>query len=358
MTDKSHTHWMLAAAELAHNVRMLTSPRPWVGCVIVATDGTTHQGATDGKTGPHAEQVALQSAGDKAAGATLYSTLEPCAHQGQTPPCTQAIIDAGIARVVVAITDPDPRVSGQGLKQLTDAGLDVHTGVCADEITRQLRAYICHRSHKRPYVTLKLAATLDGKVALADGTSQWLTGPKARADAHLLRAESDAVLVGANTARLDDPQLTVRQAKLPPGVQPQDVQPRRFVLGEIPDGSNLSRSDPDAGVSPATPLSGDVGEILAELAGQGIVSLLVEGGPVTAAAFHEAGLVDRYVFYFCPALAGGDQARGMLAGEARGMLAGQAAGEMAELWRGEIADVALLGPDLRIEILPKSPNPS
>lgn len=346
----SHTRWMLAASELAHNVRMLTSPRPWVGCVIVTPDGEVYQGATDGKTGPHAEQVALSAAGDKAAGATLYSTLEPCAHQGQTPPCVSAIVQAGIARVVVAIADPDPRVSGKGLEQLTDDGMDVRTGVCATEITRQLSAYICHRRLKRPYVTLKLAATLDGKTALASGASQWLTGPQARADVHLLRAESDAVLVGANTARLDDPQLTVRQAELPPGVNPRDVQPQRFVLGQIPAGSNLSRGDRRAGVQPARQLAGDPGEILLGLAERGIVSLLVEGGPSTAAGFHEAGLVDRYVFYLCPALAGGDQARGMLAG--------RAAGEMAELWRGEITDVARLGPDLRIEITPKSPNPS
>lgn len=357
MTDPSHTRWMLAAAGLAHNVRMLTSPRPWVGCVIVAPDGTAYEGATDGKSGPHAEQVALQAAGHKASGATLYSTLEPCAHQGQTAPCTQAIIEAGIAQVVVAITDPDQRVSGKGIKQLKEAGLEVHTGVCAAEITRQLQAYICHRRLNRPHVTLKLAATLDGKVALANGTSQWLTGPQARADVHLLRAESDAVLVGANTARLDDPQLTVRQAELPPGVLPLDVQPRRFVLGDIPAGSklsqgdlSLSQGDLSGAIPPAVSLTGDVREILAQLARQDIVSVLVEGGPVTAAAFHEAGLVDRYVFYFCPALVGGDQARGMLAG--------QAVGEMAELWRGEIVDVALLGSDLRVEIMPKRPNPS
>ena len=341
----SHSHWMRLALELAEDARFNTAPRPWVGCAIVTEQGQVFKGATAGRHGPHAEQVALAAAGEHARGATLYTTLEPCSHHGQTPPCAEGIIQAGIAEVVVALADPDPKVNGQGIRQLTEAGLDVKLGVGAEEAARQLRPYLTQRQHHRPFVTLKLALTLDGRVALPDGTSQWLTGTTARADAHLLRAEADAVLVGAGTARHDNPSLTVRNAVLPLGLTPKDVQPQRLVLGKIPTGSKLLEANPSQNLAPATELSGELPEILAQLADQGIVSLLVEGGPTVARAFHEAQLIDRYVFYLAPALAGGNQ--GLSA------LGGSTATSMAELWRGELVGAQLLGEDLRLELQPR-----
>ena len=332
--------------ELAEDARFNTAPRPWVGCAIVTEQGQVFKGATDGRHGPHAEQIALEAAGEHARGATLYTTLEPCAHHGQTPPCVAAIVQAGIAEVVVALTDPDPKVNGQGIQQLTEAGIEVKSGVGVEEATMQLQPYLTQRRSKRPFVTLKLALTLDGRVALPDGTSQWLTGTAARADAHLLRAEADAVLVGAGTARRDNPSLTVRNATLPLGLRPQDVQPQRLVLGKIPAGSKLLEANLGQSLTPAAELSGELPEILEQLASQGIVSLLVEGGPTVARSFHEAQLIDRYVFYLAPALAGGNQGLPVLGGSA--------ATSMAELWRGEFTGVQLLGEDLRVELKPRS----
>jgi diaminohydroxyphosphoribosylaminopyrimidine deaminase/5-amino-6-(5-phosphoribosylamino)uracil reductase len=181
--------FMRLAIANAATARLVTSPNPWVGSVVVARDGDVFQGATSEPGGPHAEVEALQRAGAAARGATLYATLEPCAHTGRTPPCTDAIIDAGVARVVVAIEDPDANVAGRGIARLRDAGIDVTTGVLSDDVARQLAPYVTHRRTGRPHVVLKLALTLDGYIAAPDGTSTWITGPAARADAHRLRDE-------------------------------------------------------------------------------------------------------------------------------------------------------------------------
>lgn len=335
---------MRRALELAEAVRYFTSPRPWVGCVVVARDGAVFEGATDGTQGPHAEQVALAEAGGKAEGATLYTTLEPCVHHGTTPPCTEAIIAAKASRVVIALTDADEKVNGRGTTALREAGIEITTGICQDEAEELLAPYLTHRSLGRPHVTLKLATTLDGRTAMPDGSSQWITGEAARADAHLLRAQCDAVLVGAGTARKDDPSLTVRDAPLPAHVNLADVQPRRFVLGSIPPGSKLLESDDAAGIVPAEELRGEIPEVLADLASRGILSMLLEGGPSTAAAFHEAELIDRYAVYLAPALAGGSQGSSLLAVET-------AAG-IEDLWRGQIQSVKKIGDDLRIFIKP------
>ncbi|MDQ2825766.1 MAG: bifunctional diaminohydroxyphosphoribosylaminopyrimidine deaminase/5-amino-6-(5-phosphoribosylamino)uracil reductase RibD, partial [Actinomycetota bacterium] len=183
---------MRRAIEMAAGVRTTTSPNPWVGCVI---EPGGFEGATHPPGGPHAEVVALEAAGDDARGATLYATLEPCSHTGRTPPCVDAIVDAGIARVVVGIEDPDERVKGSGVRALRAAGVTVDVGVCQEQIRAQLAPYLKHRSTGRPWVVLKLAATLDGRTAAPDGSSRWITGPEARADSHRLRAESDAVIV-------------------------------------------------------------------------------------------------------------------------------------------------------------------
>ncbi|MDP9071994.1 MAG: bifunctional diaminohydroxyphosphoribosylaminopyrimidine deaminase/5-amino-6-(5-phosphoribosylamino)uracil reductase RibD [Actinomycetota bacterium] len=316
---------MRRAVELAGAVRAVASPNPWVGCVVVTPEGQVFEGATQPPGGAHAEVVALGAAGERARGATLYCTLEPCAHHGRTPPCVDAVVAAGPARVVVALEDPDPNVKGRGIARLRDAGIHAEVGLCGAEVRRQLQPYLKHRTTGRPWVVLKLAATLDGRTAAPDGTSQWITGEAARSDAHRLRSESDAVLVGAGTVRSDDPSLTARADA--------GREPQRVVLGRVPA---------DARVHPALEVSGDLGQVLEDLGARGIVQLLVEGGATVAHQFHAAGLVDRYVVYLAPALFGGD--------DARSMFAGPGAPTIEQVWRGRVVDVIRLGEDLRVEL--------
>jgi diaminohydroxyphosphoribosylaminopyrimidine deaminase/5-amino-6-(5-phosphoribosylamino)uracil reductase len=316
---------MARALTLAAGVRTSTAPNPWVGAVVVAADGTEFGGATEPPGGRHAEIVALDAAGAAARGATLATTLEPCSHHGRTPPCADAIVAAGIRRVVVAVEDPDPHVAGEGLARLQDAGIDVVVGPGGDEARALLAPYLTHRTTGRPYVILKLAATLDGRTAAPDGSSQWITGDAARTDAHRLRAESDAVVVGAGTVRTDDPTLTVRLVDGP--------DPLRVVLGH---------AAADAKAQPALELQGDLGAVLDELGARGVLQALVEGGATVAHGFHQAGLVDRYVLYLAPALFGGD--------DARGLFAGPGAATIDDVWRGRIVATRQLGDDLRIDL--------
>lgn len=318
---------MAKAISLGDSVRGTTAPNPWVGCVIVTVEGTVHEGATAPPGGPHAEMAALWRAGPRAAGSTLYTTLEPCAHHGRTPPCADAIVAAGVGRVVIGVLDPDPLVAGRGVETLARAGVEVRVGCREAEVSEHLAAYLKHRRTGRPWVVLKLAATLDGRTAAPDGSSRWITGAGARRDAHRLRAESDAVLVGAGTVRADDPELT---ARIEPGLS---RQPLRVVLGKAPAGSK---------VLPALELSGDLGGVLDELGRRGVLQLLVEGGPRVAHDFHAGGLVDRYILYLAPALFGGDD--GMPS------FAGPGAPTIAELWRGRLVSVARLGDDVRVEV--------
>jgi diaminohydroxyphosphoribosylaminopyrimidine deaminase/5-amino-6-(5-phosphoribosylamino)uracil reductase len=313
------------AIGLAAGVRTSTSPNPWVGCVVESVDGRVFEGATSPPGGPHAEAAALAAAGDAARGATAWVTLEPCAHEGRTPPCADALVAAGVSRVVVGIEDPDAHVRGAGIARLRDAGLDVEVGTRAAEVAEQLAPYVKHRTTGRPWVVLKLAASLDGRTAAPDGSSRWITGEAARSDAHRLRAESDAVLVGAATVRIDDPSLTVRHVDGP--------DPLRVVLGTAP---------PGAKVHPCLELGGPLDAVLDELGGKGIVQVLVEGGASVAGDFHRAGLVDRYVVYLAPVLFGGD--------DARGVFAGPGAVSVDDVWRGRIVSVTPLGDDLRIEL--------
>ncbi len=315
---------MAHALDLAASVRTTTSPNPWVGAVVGTSEGA-YAGATEPPGGRHAEIVALDAAGVAARGATLVTTLEPCSHTGRTGPCADAIIAAGVARVVVAVEDPDPNVTGQGVAKLRAAGIEVVTGVLAEEAASQLAPYLKHRTTGRPYVVLKLAASLDGRTAAPDDSSQWITGEEARADAHHLRSESDAVIVGAGTVRADDPTLTVRHVEGP--------DPLRVVLGHAP---------PGAKVLPALELQGGLGEVLDALGERGVLQALVEGGAAVAHDFHAAGLVDRYVLYLAPALFGGD--------DARGLFAGAGAPTIDDLWRGQILSTTPLGVDLRIDL--------
>jgi len=325
--DELDALWMGQALVLGEGVRAATSPNPWVGAVVVpAGDGPIAEGATEPPGGAHAEVVALGLAGASARGATVYVTLEPCSHHGRTPPCADALVAAGVARVVVGVNDPDPRVSGAGLARLRHSGVEVVEGVCAAEVAASLAPYLKHRRSGLPWVVLKLATTLDGRLAAPDGSSRWITGPEARADAHRLRAESDAVVVGAGTVRADDPALTVRHAN--------GRDPLRVVLGHPPRGAR---------VHPALVHDGDLGELLALLGARGVLQVLVEGGGRTAHAFHAAGLVDRYVLYLAPSLLGGD--------DGVPMFAGPGAPSMDACWRGVLAGVRRLGDDLRIDLL-------
>ena len=330
---------MAAALVAADTARFDVAPRPWVGAALAALDGTVVTGATTGRTGPHAEVAALEaaaSAGVDVVGATMAVTLEPCAHHGVTPPCAEALVAAGVARVVVALEDPDERVAGRGIEILRAADVEVVVGVGATTAALQLAPYLHHRRTGRPLVVLKLALSLDGRTAAPDGSSQWITGSEARLDAHRLRASSDAILVGAGTVRADDPALTVRLPAAEPGA---GAEPLRVVLGTAPA---------DAAVRPCVEVGGDLGVVLDDLGTRGVLQVLVEGGAAVAHAFHAAGLVDRYVVYLAPCLFGGD--------DARGAFAGPGVASIADVWRGRIVDVHRLGADLRLDLLADRPG--
>jgi diaminohydroxyphosphoribosylaminopyrimidine deaminase/5-amino-6-(5-phosphoribosylamino)uracil reductase len=318
---------MRRAVELGDSVRGTTSPNPWVGCVVEGG----FEGATQPPGGPHAEVMALRAAGERARGATMWVTLEPCAHHGRTPPCTDAIVAAGVARVVVGMVDPDADVSGAGIERLRAAGVEVDVTEDA-AVAEQLAPYAKQRRTGRPWVVLKLAASLDGRTAAPDGSSLWITSEAARLDAHRLRAQSDAVIVGAGTVRADDPALTVR------GIEGA-TDPLRVVLGRAPEGAK---------VHPCLELAGDLGDVLDDLGSRGVVQAMVEGGATVAGAFHRAGLVDRYVVYLAPAFFGGD--------DARGLFSGPGAATIEDVWRGRIVSVRPVGPDVRIEVAACSPG--
>ena len=318
---------MRLAISKANDARLRSRPNPWVGAVVVSREGKVFVGATREPGNAHAEIVALQQAGDLAQGATLFSTLEPCSHTGRTGPCTAAIIQAGITRVVVGTQDPDVKVSGNGIQELRNAGISVEVGVLEHEVRSQLAAYLHHRSTGRPYVVLKMASTIDGRIAAADGTSKWITGQTARKRVHELRAQSDAIVVGAGTVRADNPSLTVRDVDGP--------SPRRIVLGKISD---------QALVHPCTQWTGTLPDLLDTLGKEGVVQLLVEGGARVAASFHRERLINQYIMHIAPVIAGGDNAAGVFAGPA--------AATMTDMWRGRVVSTTNLDGDIEIILEP------
>lgn len=286
---------MARAAELARTTH--PHPNPRVGAVVLDPSGeVVGHGSHTGPGSAHAEVLALSAAGDRARGGTVVVTLEPCTHQGMTPPCVDALLAADVARVVVGALDPDARVQGKGIDRLRAAGLEVLTDVGPGEEIDP--AYFHHRRTGLPLVTLKLAATLDGQVAATDGTSQWITGPEARSDAHRIRAENDAVMVGAGTVIVDDPLLDVR---LPnhDGFQPRPV----IVVGRrpLPAAARIWARDPLI----IEEERGDLTEVLRLVANEGLLALLVEGGPTLARSLWTGNLVNRGVFYFGAMVAGG-----------------------------------------------------
>ena len=291
---------MRRARELGESVLGTTSPNPAVGAVILAADGTpVGEGATSPPGGPHAEVVALTQAGDRARGGTAVVTLEPCAHTGRTGPCADALLAAGITRVVVAVPEPTELAVG-GAERLRAAGVDVVLGVEeAQAEAGALAAWLTGVRQHRPFVVWKVAATLDGRVAAADGSSRWITGPEARAAVHRLRATCDAVVVGSGTALTDDPQLTVRDAD----GRPTGRQPLRVVVDRrdrLPDTSRIRDDAAPTHVSRAT----SPAALLAELFDRNVRRVLLEGGPTLAAAFLRDGLVDEARVHLAPTLLG------------------------------------------------------
>jgi diaminohydroxyphosphoribosylaminopyrimidine deaminase / 5-amino-6-(5-phosphoribosylamino)uracil reductase len=323
-------------------------PNPRVGAVVVAPSGEiVGRGAHVAPGEPHAESLALAEAGHRAAGGTLVVTLEPCSHHGRTTPCTDEVIAAGLARVVIGTIDPDHRVAGGGVTAMEAAGTEVVVGVDGVDAEALDPGYFHHRRTGRPRVTLKMAATLDGQAGAADGGSQWITSEEARADVHDLRAHADAVLVGGGTVIQDDPRLTARGPDAPTD-RPLVV----IVAGDRPlDPSSQVFSRPCIVYAP-TPLdlpatvidlpgeSGvDLAEMLADLGAMGIVDLLAEGGPTIAGSLLREGLVDRIVWYVGAAVAGG-VGRPAVGGSFPAMDA---------LRPVEIIAVDRVGPDVRIE---------
>ena len=292
------TSYLERAGDLARAHR--PHPNPRVGAVLVDVAGRiTGEGSHRRPGEPHAEILALTQAGDTTRGATLFVTLEPCNHQGRTGPCVDAIVAAGVSEVVIGARDPNLGVAGGGVEALRSAGIQVRLSEPPNESSDP--GYFHYHRTGRPLVTLKAALTLDGSVAALDGTSQWITNEASRFDAHRLRAQSDAIVVGAGTVRADDPRLTVRLDGYE-GKQPVPV----VIKGreEIPPESTLMRREPIV-AEPGANGRVDLASLLSELAAQGHFDVLIEGGPTVARSFWEAGLVDRGVFYFGGKVAGG-----------------------------------------------------
>jgi diaminohydroxyphosphoribosylaminopyrimidine deaminase/5-amino-6-(5-phosphoribosylamino)uracil reductase len=319
---------MAAALALARRGLGRTWPNPNVGCVIVKDGRVRGRGWTQPGGRPHAETEALARAGAAAAGATAYVSLEPCAHQGETGPCADALIAAGVARVVVAIADPDPRVSGAGLRQLAAAGVAVTTGVASEEAAELNAGFLLRIREGRPLVTLKLATTLDGRIATRSGESRWITGEAARRRAHALRADHDAVLVGIGTALADDPMLTCRlpglghrspirvvldgQLRLPREWQVVATArsiPTWVVTQEGAGGRGGVLRERGVEVIEVPTQGGgslDLVSVMRALGGRGLTRVLCEGGSRVAAGLLRAGLVDRVAWFRAPSIIGGD----------------------------------------------------
>lgn len=319
-----------------------TSPNPVVGCVILDADGQlAGEGWHEYAGGPHAEVNALAEAGEQARGGTAVVTLEPCRHSGRTGPCTQALLDAGVARVVYAVADPGAEAGGGGTV-LADAGVEAESGLLADEAARVNEAWLHAVRTGRPFVTWKYAASLDGQVAAENGSSRWITGAAARTDVHRLRHENDAVLVGVGTVLADDPALTVRD--LPGGASPTH-QPLRVVLDRsdrTPPEARVLDDEAETLVSAEKPR-----DVLTELFDGGVRSVLLEGGPTVTGSFLSEGLVDKVIGYVAPAVLGSGRWPVVL---------GTGQRSIADALRLQLDDVTRVGDDVRLTAYPRKPE--
>ncbi|UTH74792.1 bifunctional diaminohydroxyphosphoribosylaminopyrimidine deaminase/5-amino-6-(5-phosphoribosylamino)uracil reductase RibD [Chromobacterium sp. IIBBL 290-4] len=357
--------YMQRALRLAEAATRRASPNPGVGCVLVRDGRVIGEGATLAVGSDHAEIQAIKDClarGGNPRGSTAYVTLEPCSHYGRTPPCAGRLIDEGVARVVAAMVDPYHEVAGRGIAMLREAGIDAQAGLMEAEARRVHRGFLSRVTRGRPWVTLKAAATLDGKTALLNGSSKWITGPEARMDVQRLRAASCAILTGSGTVLADDPQLTVREIAV-------IEQPWRVVLDGALKTSPASRiyqggrgllahgaADPvklapylAAGVDclalPAIDGKADLAELMRQLAQRGVNHLMVEAGAGLNGAMLQAGLVDEIVLYLAPSLAGD---------AARGLFAWPALSDLADKIRLDIVDAAKVGADLRLTLRPEA----
>jgi diaminohydroxyphosphoribosylaminopyrimidine deaminase / 5-amino-6-(5-phosphoribosylamino)uracil reductase len=361
--DESH---MRRALALAAEAIGLSDPNPRVGCVIVG-DGWTVEGHTQAAGQAHAEVMALRMAherGHALAGATAYVTLEPCAHHGRTPPCCDALIAAGLARVIVALGDPHPQVAGEGLRRLRAAGIAVQTGLLADESRELNIGFLSRIERGRPFVRLKAACSLDGRSALEDGRSQWITGPAARADGHRWRKRAGAVLSGIGTVLADDPRLDVREVptarqpwrvivdaslQTPPAARVLDAPGQALVIAARDDGpaaDALRARGAEVLALPAPQGRIDLRALLALLGERGVNELHVEAGPTLNAALLASGLVDELLVYQAP----------MLIGPGRAMAALPPLPGLDAAARFHYIDVARIGHDLRLRARPISPS--
>ena len=360
--DRRDTEYMQRALRLAERGLYTTDPNPRVGCVIVR-DGTIIGEGWHRRAGePHAEILALREAGKLAKGASVYVTLEPCSHHGRTPPCADALLDAGVARVIVAAGDPNPEVGGNGFERLKKGGVDVHTGLLEQAARAINPGFIKRMESGRPYIRLKLAMSLDGRTAMASGESQWITGEAARADVQRLRARSSVIMTGIDTVLHDDPSLNVRMTARQLGIDGEVRQPHRVVLDSqlrFPSGSRMLSLEgkttvlttrDDSGELPCEVVrldqSGgrlDLHSVMAWLAGQQANEVHVEAGASLCGALLEHKLVDEIVVYIAPHIMGSN---------ARGLFSIAGLEHMADRIELDISDVRQIGSDLRITAVP------
>lgn len=336
-TDTREAAFMEQALALALKGRGRVSPNPMVGCVLVKGGRLVGRGFHGRFGGPHAEVEALRAAGRRARGATAYVTLEPCRHFGKTPPCTQALVRAGVRKVVAAMTDPDPKVAGKGIAELRRAGIRVEVGLLREKARELNRAYVTHRTLGRPYVILKAACSLDGKIGTSSGESKWITSPASRRQAHVLRSQSDGILVGVNTILRDDPELTSHGAGRDPVRIVLDtelrVPPKAKVLrpgGPMTILATARRSGPKlrrikgdhVSLVQARQKDGrvDLKDLLGRLHKLGISTLLVEGGSAVHTSFLADRLVDEVRVFVAPKLIGGEKAPTLFEGDGTGPL--------------------------------------
>ncbi|MFD1020000.1 bifunctional diaminohydroxyphosphoribosylaminopyrimidine deaminase/5-amino-6-(5-phosphoribosylamino)uracil reductase RibD [Thalassobacillus hwangdonensis] len=320
-------NYMQLAIDMAERTIGQTSPNPAVAAIVVNNLQVVGVGVHVKAGEPHAEVHALRMAGDKAKGATIYVTLEPCSHYGRTPPCSKAVIDAGIERVVIATQDPNPKVAGKGVEMLREAGLEVETGILKEKSDRLNDAFFHYIQSGEPYVYLKTAMSLDGKIATSTGESQWITGEEARQDGHTYRHRSDAILVGIGTVLADDPSLTTRldgeganpvrvimdtnlKTPLQSKVCKDDAAPTILFTGNEVDPDRVEKYNeiPHVEVIQLSTPTVEVSEVLKQLGQKRITSLLVEGGGTVADAFVRAGKVNQLISYIAPKLIGGKEA--------------------------------------------------